>query len=439
MADRHQFSTGASGLRYLLFIPDGAADLDRSGGRSPLGSAHTPYCDFLAREGVTGRMHTLYPDLPRESMVAQLGMLGWEPHRFYPHGRASCELLALEGADLRDGDLAFRANLVRFSGRRLQSYSAGAIQSVVSAPLVAALDRELRREFPDFELWHNSDFRNTLVVRGVHVDPRLLHCFEPHECQGQEFDLEQLVAGRDAASARLAARITSYLRRAAALLAGKQANALFPWSASRVFRLPAFAEITGFEGRVAMVAFMDFLKGIAIAGGIEFVRLGNGRPDTDYRAKGGAVVDLLDAGCHFVICHVNGPDEASHLGDRDLKIASLEAFDRDTVGPGVEWFLRHPEQLGGVMVMPDHYTNHSLGGGRSEAHSLDPSPFALWNGHDRDEIVRFDEDAALAGRFGREPLDRLQLLELLGVSRRRQAEEGLMAPSRAGHERATSR
>ena len=214
-----------------------------------------------------------------------------------------------------------------------------------------------------------------------------------------------------------------YLQRAAALLAGQPANALFPWSASRVFRLPAFAEITGFKGRVAMVAFMDFLKGIARAGGIEFVRLGNGRPDTDYRAKGAAVVDLLDAGCQFVICHVNGPDEASHLGDRDLKVASLEAFDRLTVGPGVEWFSRHPEQLGGVMVMPDHYTNHSLGGERSEAHSLDPSPFALWNGRDRDEVVRFDEDAVLEGRFGREPLGRLQLLDLLGITRRPVAHE----------------
>ena len=188
-------STGAPGLRYLLFIPDGAADLDRRRGLSPLGSAHTPYCDFLAREGVTGRMPTLYPDLPRESMVAQLGMLGWDPHRFYPHGRASCELLALEGVDLHDGDLAFRANLVRFAGRRLMSYSAGAIQSEVAAPLVAAIDRELRRELPDFELWHNSDFRNTLVVRGVHLDPRLLRCFEPHECQGREFALDQLVGG----------------------------------------------------------------------------------------------------------------------------------------------------------------------------------------------------------------------------------------------------
>lgn len=403
---------------FVLFIPDGAADRDRRHGKTPLGEAHIPYCDHLAREGVTGRLHTLYADLPRESMVAQLGMLGWDPRRFYPHGRASSELLALDGVSLEEGDLAFRANLVRFAGRRLLSYSADAIRSEVAAPLVALVDRELRRDFPAFELRHNSDFRNTLVVRGANVDARLLHCREPHECEGRELGVEELVVGRDAASARLAAEIWRYLRRAADLLAGEPGNALFPWSASLPFRLPAFSEVTGFAGSVVMVGFMDFLKGIARAGSLGFVRLGNGRPDTDYRAKGAAVTELLDGGCRFVICHVNGPDEAAHLGSRELKIASLEAFDRHTVGPTVEWFGRHPGQLGGVMVVPDHYTNLAHGNERRDAHSLDPIPFALWNGRQCDGVAHFDEDAVLAGRFGRLPLGHLQLLPLLGVARR---------------------
>lgn len=52
-------------------------------------------------------MQTLYPDLPRESLVAQLGMLGWSPHLYYPGGRVSCELLTTGGIGLDDGDLAF--------------------------------------------------------------------------------------------------------------------------------------------------------------------------------------------------------------------------------------------------------------------------------------------------------------------------------------------
>jgi len=389
------------GPKFVLLVPDGAADVYRRDGRSPFGLAHTPFCDFLAREGVSGRMRTLYPDLPRESMVAQLGMLGWDPRVFYPHGRSSCELLALQNVHLGEDDLAFRANLVWMEGRTLVSYSAFCISSAEAYPLVERVDRTLRSRFPGLELYANSDFRNTLVLRDARVDPRRLACLEPHEHQGEELALESLVTGSDPASRELAARINAYLVLAAGLLAGEAANALVPWSASRAFRLPTFASISRFQGRVAIIGFMDFLLGIARSAEIEFFRPGNGRPDTDFGAKGRQVADLLAADYDFVVCHVNAPDEASHLGDLQLKIRCLEAFDGE---------------LGGVMVAPDHFTNHALEGRqRALAHSLDPVPFCLWNGVDRDGVTAFSEDDALGGRWGREPVSHLDLLSILGL------------------------
>jgi 2,3-bisphosphoglycerate-independent phosphoglycerate mutase len=103
------------GRKYVLFIPDGAADQHRLDGRSPLAAARLENCDAIARAGVMGRMQTLYPHLPKESMVAQLGILGWDPRIYYPNGRSSCELLALDNSYLGERDLAFRANLVSFS------------------------------------------------------------------------------------------------------------------------------------------------------------------------------------------------------------------------------------------------------------------------------------------------------------------------------------
>src|SRR5215216_3005576 len=170
--------------KYVLVIPDGAGDLHRLGGLSPLARARTDYADFIAREGVSGLMETLYEDLPKESLVAQLGMLGWDPHKYYPHGRASCELLALENIYLNPNDLAFRTNLVRIEDERLKSYNAEYIHSEEAEPLIRMLNRALRTEFPEFELYHNSDFRNTLVIRNVGVEPTLLHCPEPHESHG---------------------------------------------------------------------------------------------------------------------------------------------------------------------------------------------------------------------------------------------------------------
>jgi 2,3-bisphosphoglycerate-independent phosphoglycerate mutase len=271
--------------QYVLVIPDGAADVYRDNGRSPFALADTRYMDFIAREGVCGLMQTVYDDLPKESMVAQMGMLCWDPHLYYPCGRASCELLALEGVQLNEGDIAFRANLVRMEGSVLASYNADYIYSSQARLLVDRVNEMLRSEFPAFELYHNSDFRNTLVMRQAQIDPRDLICPEPHESHGIEFDSARLLTGRNDKGCRVAEQINNYLQCVAAVLEDEVGNMLFPWSASGVLNLPPFAEVSGFSGRTAIVGCMDFLHGIAKAGRIDSFKVGNGRPDTDYEAR----------------------------------------------------------------------------------------------------------------------------------------------------------
>ncbi|HYY42636.1 MAG TPA: hypothetical protein VE775_07865, partial [Pyrinomonadaceae bacterium] len=374
--------------KHVLIIPDGGGDTARFDGRSPLALAETPYTDFMARAGVSGRMQTLYADLPKESIVAQLGMFGWDPREYYPDGRASCELLALEGIRLEEGDLAFRANLVRMAGRQLASYNADYIYSEQARPIIDMLNEALKESFPEFKLFHNSDFRNTLIFRGIQLDPKALRCPEPHESHGVEFDVNALITASEPRGQAAAARINQYLARVAELLRDEQANMIFPWSPSKVLRLPAFSEHTGFAGKVALVGCMDFLHGIAKAGALESFKVGNGRPDTDYAAKGAKVVELLTQGYEFVICHVNAPDEASHMGDLAGKIKALEMIDAHVVRPVVEYFQRNEAELGGVMLVPDHYTNHAAVAANSkriEIHSIHAVPFVLWNGHERDE------------------------------------------------------
>ena len=407
-----------SARRYVVVVPDGGGDRHRVGGLSPMEAAHTPYMDFLAREGVSGLMRTLYPDLPRESLVAQLGMLGWEPHRYYPGGRASCELLALNGMQLDEGDLAFRANLVRMEGRTLASYNADYIGNAEGAAVVERLRAALGDAFPDVEVRHNSDFRTVLVLRGARVHPGQLSCAEPHESQGMQFDLDRLVRGKDVAGHRVAARVNAFLREAARALADEPANALFPWSASLPLRLPSFRSNTGFPGPAGVVGAMDFLCGIARAGGMEFRKVGDGRPGTDYAGKGEMAVRLLEEGYELVYVHVNAPDEAAHMGDVELKIRCLERIDAEVLRPVVEYFLARPEELGGVVVVPDHYTNSSpelSGVQRCQVHSMDPVPFALWNGRDRDAVTRFGESPATGGRYADAGLDHLSLLSLIGA------------------------
>lgn len=402
--------------KYVLVIPDGASDLQRSDGRSPMADADTPHSDWLASQGVCGLMQTLYEDLPRGSIVAQLGMLGWDPYGYSCHGRSVWELLGLGNVHLESDDLVFRANFVRMSGRRLASYNADFIHSAEARPLIERINASLQHEFPLLELHHNSDFRNSLVVRGAGLDPALISAPEPHEHEGKEFDISRLISGADVASAALADLLNRYLVRLGEMLAGEKANMIFPWSAGRAFTIPSFRENTGFHGRAAIVGCMDFLHGIAKVGEIEFFKVGNGRPQTDYAAKGAKVIELLEDGYSFVVCHVNSPDEAAHMHDRELKIWCIEQIDRLVLFPLIEYFRSRPDELGGVFVAPDHYTNLLIDGLRAEAHSIDPVPFILWNGRERDEVTRFDEESVRQGRYGSPAVSHLELLRLLGVT-----------------------
>lgn len=411
--------------KFVMVIPDGAADTNRELGCSPLQAARTPNMDFIARAGTCGLAQTLYSDLPRESMVAQLGMLGWDPRLYYPCGRASAELLASEDVHLSSGDIAFRANLARMAGGQLQSYNAGFIDSNEARPLVSLLRSSLAKDFPEFDLRHNSDFRNTLILHDVHIDPRKLVCPEPHENHGRRFDLNVLIKAKDEGSRQVADRINEYVVAASIVLHDKSANALFPWSPSLPFRLPSFQASTGFCGRVGIVGYMDFLHGIARAAEIDFFRVGNGRPNTDYEAKGQQVIYLLTAGYSLVVCHINGPDEASHMSDLKGKVRSLESIDKFILGPLVRYFRQNINELGGVMVVPDHYSNIGSAptdGKRPNIHSIEPVPFIFWNSRDSDSCVEFSERACASGKYGEVPVSHLSLLPmLLSLEKRREA------------------
>lgn len=378
-----------------------------------------PFLDIITKRGITGLVQTLHNDLPKGSLVAQLGMLGWDPHKYYPKGRASAEALAI-GLKMNENDLAFRANLVLMEGTTLKSYSANYIDNDKAALLIDLVNKELRSDFPKFEISHAVDFRNVLIIRDAFVDPQCLNCPEPHEHHGDNFNIEKVVTARTSDCEKLVKQINRYLGRVAELLNNREANAIFLWSSSEPLILPCFNDINCIEGDCAIIGNMDFLKGIAVAGGLDFFLIGNGYINTDYKAKGQAVLKLLESGYRFVYCHINAPDEAAHMGSMEAKINSLENIDYYILKPIIHYFQKYPEKLGGLMVVPDHYTNtgsiFSIGStSRRETHSIDPVPFAIWNNIEQDSVSTFNENSVVEGKYGRVPIKGINLLNLLGI------------------------
>lgn len=129
--------------KILYVILDGLGDephpdLD---GRTPLEAAKTPNLDSVARKGRSGVVTTVGEGIAPESDIAVMAILGYDPATHHA-GRGPLEALGA-GLEMRDGDLAWRANFAtidetdmlvdRRAGRDLSTDEAKQLADAVNA------------------------------------------------------------------------------------------------------------------------------------------------------------------------------------------------------------------------------------------------------------------------------------------------------------------
>ena len=97
-------------MKYLILVPDGAADVSAENEKTPLEEAHMPVIDGLAKKGRVGLVRTIPRGVLPGSDAANLAVLGYDPKEDLT-GRSPLEAVSM-GIDLGDRDVAFRVNLV---------------------------------------------------------------------------------------------------------------------------------------------------------------------------------------------------------------------------------------------------------------------------------------------------------------------------------------
>jgi 2,3-bisphosphoglycerate-independent phosphoglycerate mutase len=147
------------------------------------------------------------------------------------------------------------------------------------------------------------------------------------------------------------------------------ATNLWLWGLGKTPQLPAFEEMYG--GRGSMITAVDLLRGIASLIGWECVEVpgATGYTDTDYAAKGRYAIETLSK-TDLVCVHIEAPDEASHEGDLQAKIAALEAIDQYIVCPLITALESQGDYQ--ILVSPDHPTPL-----RTKTHSHGFVPFTI--------------------------------------------------------------
>ncbi|MFQ6097197.1 MAG: cofactor-independent phosphoglycerate mutase [Armatimonadota bacterium] len=376
-------------MKYLVVIADGMSDypLEELGGQTPLQAAHTPAMDDLARRGAVGMVNTLIEDMPFDSVIANLSILGYDPDCYFP-GRGPLEAVAM-GISLHARDVAFRCNLVTSDGERLVDYSAGHVTTDEARIIIETVDDKLGSARMKF--MPGVGYRHLLLWEDGPLD---LRTFPPHDHVGERLD-DILPVGEE--DDRLRQMMWDSLeilddheinrrRRGEGL---NPANMIWPWSQGRRPELPDFRLKYGITG--AVISAVDLLKGIGKAAGMKVIEVpgATGYLDTNYRAKAQRAVEALHTH-DLLYLHVEAPDEAGHMGDIEEKIKAIERIDEIVVS----FALRELRAMGEwrVLVMPDHATPIAV-----RTHVLDPVPFVMCppppglSGHDAEA---FHEAAA---------------------------------------------
>jgi 2,3-bisphosphoglycerate-independent phosphoglycerate mutase len=346
--------------------------LEELGGRTPLEVARTPNMDMIARNGRLGRVRTIPEKMTPASDVANMSILGCDPHKYYS-GRGPLEAANL-GVELEENDVAFRCNLVTVSEGKLTDYSAGHISSKESSLLIQAIDKHLGND--RFKFYPGVSYRHLLLVKNGSLEHlEAVDCKPPHDIIGEAVN-KNLPCGKNADA------IIKLMQDSKAILEKEEVNSvridlkenpgnmIWLWGQGKKPSMPDFKGKYGLSGSV--ISAVDLIKGLGKILGLEIINVpgATGYYDTDYEGKANAAVKSL-AEKDFVFVHVEAPDEAGHNGDLREKIAAIERFDQLVVGTVLEAFKAQLNYR--VLVMPDHATPVSM-----RTHTADPVLFGIF-------------------------------------------------------------
>jgi 2,3-bisphosphoglycerate-independent phosphoglycerate mutase len=182
-------------------------------------------------------------------------------------------------------------------------------------------------------------------------------------------------------AARTAELFAEFERQARGILAGERANGILLRGFDTHEEVPSLDERYGLKG--AAIAVYPMYRGISRLLGMDVLRRPEGLDDQ--------VTLLREAwgDYDYFFVHHKATDAAGEDGDREAKIAAIEAVDR--IVPEV--MALNPDV---VMVTGDHATPPQMA-----AHSWHPVPVLVWAERGgRDAVTRFGEGFARGGMLG---------------------------------------
>lgn len=366
-------------MKYVVVLGDGMADwkIETLGNKTCLEAANTVNLNKLAPLSEVGLCKTVPDGMKPGSDVANMSVLGFDPHRFYT-GRSPLEAVSM-GIKLSETDVTLRCNLVTLSDeenyddKTMVDYSAGEISTAEAAELIAFLKKSLDDE--RFTLYAGISYRHCLVVKNGVTGHELT---PPHDISDKKITA-YLPKGE------LGGVYLEMMKKSAELLSdhpvnrkrvaeGKRpANSIWLWGEGTKPALSPFEEEHAMKGGI--ISAVDLVKGIGMLAEMRVIEVAGatGNYDTDFKGKAEAAADALIGGLDFVYIHMEAPDECGHHGDVEHKIYSIEQID----GVVIPTLIKRLESAGekyAILVTPDHPTPCAC-----KTHVSEPVPYLIYS------------------------------------------------------------
>lgn len=356
-------------MKYVIIIPDGAADdpIEQFGGKTIFEAADIPNIDKISQTGRLGLVQTVPAKMPPGSDVAMMSLLGYDPQRYYT-GRAPLEAVAMN-ISLEPSDWVFRCNLVTIADDKMADHSAGHISTPEGARIIDDLNKAFGNKAIKF--YPGVSYRHLCVIKDTEFD---VYTEPPHDIIGQPVE-KNLPRGKNAeilnelmakSKQLLAEHEINRIRRD---LGENPVSSIWLWGQGKKASMDSFESRFGIKG--TSITAVDLVRGISKLIGFDLIKVegATGFADTNYNGKAQAAIDALEK-YDIVFVHIEGPDEAGHAGNADLKKKAVERIDKYVVGPVLNGLQKYDNWR--ILVMPDHPTPC-----KSQAHTGLPVPFAM--------------------------------------------------------------
>ena len=377
-------------MKYVVVIGDGMADypVEELGNKTPLQVAHKPNMDEIAARGKNGLLVTIPEGMEAGFDIANLSIMGYDPKRYYT-GRGPLEAASI-GVKMGPEDIAFRCNLITERDGLIADYCADHI----STPEAEELIEELDNAFDTGKFYAGVSYRHLFILK----NKEHLTCTPPHDVIGGEIK-EHMIKPEDDPVAKMLNRMTldsktvledHPVNKKRAREGKSPANMIWLWGQGERPDIAPLKEKYGING--AVISAVDLIKGIGIYADMEVIEVpgATGYYDTNYKGKAEHALEAIRT-FDYVYVHVESIDEASHAGDLEMKIRTIEDFDEKVLGT----LLDSGEEFT-IAVLPDHMTPIKV-----KTHVRDPVPFAVYSPEEgKGDGTKFDESSAKNGSAG---------------------------------------